>query len=485
MTKNVKNKVILIIALTALLALHLPFLTADPDIDISFSRGPFTDEGLNTIQMRNFINHGYLDINECDNLLKTPLYNLYLSPFLFIFGTDLPVARIAILFSVLLIAFFHFKRSERISFFFVIAVTGLLQYHLFHFSHFALAEMLAVMLITSGIMFFYQYTLSNHRKWLVMGALAIAMSYFAKIQFVYLIPLPPLLFFLMFRLRRRKDIITVLWCAILPAAVYFFAWFIPFREDYIHMMEGQSGTFSLGPKTFEYLRFNLEHFFFIREMMIISVIFTFSLAAGLYILLRKRHSIFFKVVFTASLLWFLLEAHKLTMVYLPTRYQVSLLFSMAMIISVVVFEWLSHSEDPVLIRSRILAWFILGLVFIQNIYDYRQSIDRRTYHLKEINDYMAKSESPGGPVLGAWAPSVTWKSRQRALPVWDRFLNYRDPVNTFQPAAIVSEVDEEDSNQAYKNQGIELASLADSIHETKIGHWHLRVYWIHPKKNAR
>jgi len=67
-----------IILFGLLLVAHLPFLDADPDINISYSRGPFTDEGLNTIQIRNLVNHGELNIEECDNLLKTPLFNFSL-----------------------------------------------------------------------------------------------------------------------------------------------------------------------------------------------------------------------------------------------------------------------------------------------------------------------------------------------------------------------------------------------------------------------
>ena len=46
-----------------LFLMHLPFLHADPDYNLSDSRDAFTDEGLNTSQLRNFINHGQLNFD--------------------------------------------------------------------------------------------------------------------------------------------------------------------------------------------------------------------------------------------------------------------------------------------------------------------------------------------------------------------------------------------------------------------------------------
>ena len=91
-----------IIMMALLFAAHLPFLQADPDIHISFSRGPFTDEGLNTIQVRNWVNHGQLDLAECDNLLKTPLLGLPLALTYKLFGATLAVSRLHVMVLVLI-----------------------------------------------------------------------------------------------------------------------------------------------------------------------------------------------------------------------------------------------------------------------------------------------------------------------------------------------------------------------------------------------
>ena len=40
---------------------QVPFVSSDPDFNISESRDANTDEGLNSCQIRNFVNHGDLN----------------------------------------------------------------------------------------------------------------------------------------------------------------------------------------------------------------------------------------------------------------------------------------------------------------------------------------------------------------------------------------------------------------------------------------
>ena len=66
------SKLLFFIILGLIFLAHLPFIGADPDRNMAVGRGPFTDEGLNTSQVRNWVNQGELNLSECDNLLKTP-----------------------------------------------------------------------------------------------------------------------------------------------------------------------------------------------------------------------------------------------------------------------------------------------------------------------------------------------------------------------------------------------------------------------------
>src|SRR3954471_7830586 len=60
----------------ALGILQIPFLTADADINLGASRGPWTDEGMYTMQVRNALLTGTIDINETDGLIKEPLFSV-------------------------------------------------------------------------------------------------------------------------------------------------------------------------------------------------------------------------------------------------------------------------------------------------------------------------------------------------------------------------------------------------------------------------
>ena len=480
-----KKRMVSLFLVLAVLALHLPFLDADPDINISFSRGPFTDEGLNSVQLRNFIEHGSLDMMESDNLLKTPLFNIYLAPFLLALGTSLAAARLAILAGVLAIFFFFSGNKEWRALLFILLPVTMLQYYVFHFNHFALAEMLSISFIVMGIYCFFLYSRDYNTRFLLLAGITVSMAYYAKFQFIYILPLPVLLFFLFGKLDNTRHLTLMILSITGPALLYLLAWFFPFREEFIFVMQGQSAAFSYGPVSLKYFFSNLINFFLVPEMAVFLTAFLAAFTAGIYFVTQKEKGLLFSVVFAASVVWFLLEASKLMMVYLPARYRVGLIFSMGLMISVVLYEWLSKRQDTLAKRSRIVAWFILALLVLENVYDLKNSFSRRTYHLKELNEYMRSADPADGPVLGAWAPSVTWRSGHRSFPVWNHFMNYRDPLKTFKPCAVVSEVDEEDSNQAYREQGIDLHSIADSVHQAKVGRWMLEVIWVNIRSNDK
>src|SRR5262249_45658871 len=140
------------------LLFELPFLHADPDINLSFSRDAFTDEGLMTSQLRNSINHGILNPLECDNYIKTPLFNLWLLLPFKIFGTRLEVARLAVLFFVLsaLFLFLRYGYSQKILLCFI--PVALFQYDLFQYAHFGLSEMMSACCIFIGILYAMEFS---------------------------------------------------------------------------------------------------------------------------------------------------------------------------------------------------------------------------------------------------------------------------------------------------------------------------------------
>jgi hypothetical protein len=43
---------------------------------------------------------------------------------------------------------------------------------------------------------------------------------------------------------------------------------------------------------------------------------------------------------------------------------------------------------------------------------------------------------------------------------------------------VISEIDERESDYAYKSQGIDLASISDSVKKYQLAAWQIHLYWI-------
>jgi hypothetical protein len=486
------SKTILFILLGLLFLSHLPFIEADPDRNMAVGRGPFTDEGLNTIQIRNWVNHGTLDLSECDNLLKTPLLGFPLALTYTVFGTGHIVSRLHVLVLLFLALLMIGLDKKHRWIIIVLSLISLFQYQVFQSSHFSMAEMLSVASVLLSIHFLarsFDPEFSQKKKYLqaIASGLFLSFAYYFKIQFLYLIiMLPAAMTILWFATKFlvRKAIIrqgfaiasTLLFFLLL----YLFAWYLPNKEAYDYMMVHQSGGFDLSEKTGEYIRFNLTYHFLRGWFQWFVYIFLALLVMG-FIILKRSTSRRYTVLFFSSLVWFLLELHKLTMVYLPTRYQVSLMVSMGLLMSVVSCELRSWPNARARLVFKVLTAGALIIMVVINGYHYTDTLRHRTFAIRDTNNYLAKTLDPDDVVLGAWAPSLTWESRAKALPVWNNFLNYQDPVNKFQPRMVIAETDEQDSEQAWSSQGISLQEISDSTKTVKIGHWVVEIYWLKPK----
>jgi len=263
-----KNILILSILLIILFISHFPFLEADPARSISFSRGPFTDEGLNTSQLRNFINHKYLDLTECDNLLKTPLFNSVLYFPLLIFGTGHLIARLTILISTLLLLMSYGEQKHLMNIAIVLVLTTFTQANIFQFTHFSLAEMLCVSFVLAAIAFYYRSRIScgnNSKKkiHILVAAIFITASFLAKIQFAYLLiffPLALLIEIILFKTPVKKTVPFIAITSMMSVAVlvlFLLFIYLPFREEFAKVLLYQSGGFEISTNLWEYLKFNL------------------------------------------------------------------------------------------------------------------------------------------------------------------------------------------------------------------------------------
>jgi hypothetical protein len=186
-------------------------------------------------------------------------------------------------------------------------------------------------------------------------------------------------------------------------------------------------------------------------------------------------------MFVLSSIWFAIELHKLSMLYLPSRYLVSYYFVAGLMCSTVLHQLISlHSQKTY--REKTL--FRIGitmtiLFFTANSVHYSFLLNRRTYNIEAINNYFSSTlKNSEQPVMGPWAPAATWDCKVRCIPVWKDFMNDKDITNRFHPQAILSEPNEDESNQAYSSQGINLNQLADSTREFQLGRWSVIVYWM-------
>ncbi|HRZ76641.1 MAG TPA: hypothetical protein P5248_04690, partial [Bacteroidales bacterium] len=84
-------------------------------------------------------------------------------------------------------------------------------------------------------------------------------------------------------------------------------------------------------------------------------------------------------------------------------------------------------------------------------------------------------------LLRAWAASACWGTHAVTKPVWNGYFNYEDPLGRFQPVLILSETDEEESDEAWRSQGIDLNAAADSVRVFPLWRYEVGMYWINGK----
>ncbi len=267
------DKIVFLVLLGLIFLSHFPFIEADPDLNLGIGRGAFTDEGLNTIQVRNWVNHGELSLSECDNLLKTPLLGFPLAVTYKVFGTGHVASRLHVLMLLFLAVLLVGRKKENRIWAGIFLLTTLMQYHISQSSHFSMAEMLSVGSALLSVHFLVNALNPRefqkpHRLHAFLAGLFISFTYYFKIQFIYLILLPAIVLLILWfsnnylfrrRIIHQGMILTGTVLAFL--LIYLLAWYLPNKEAYDLMMAHQSGEFSLTAKTWEYIRFNINFYF--------------------------------------------------------------------------------------------------------------------------------------------------------------------------------------------------------------------------------
>lgn len=469
---------------------HLLFLTADPNPNLSFSRGPFTDEGLYTSQIRNYLNHGSFSAGESDAFIKTPLFSLYLLPFFQFFSTSQSVGRMAVLAFVIVTFFLLSLKTGYREYLWLVILTSFTNYAVFSFTHICISEIISTTLILLGCFLLFEYFKTNKNiSLLVYSSLCISLSYYFKIQFIYSIVLLPAAIGLHeIFIERNKSISKIVYAIVVPTlfnltflALLIPLWYLPYSDIVKHVFTAQGGSrVEISLHSIIYFIRSVKIYLLDPRYFFLTLFFGISLLRGLYLFNKRQDNGPQWALFLVTLLWAVLEMHKLFMSYLPTRYMVSFFVAIGLFGSVVfVLNWKYSTVDSNRSREwRSVFVILLFLVSLSNVYNITRMFNDRTYFIREANTFLKNHYNSQGPVVGPWAPSLTWECKAVSLPAWRNYWNENDILSKYRPEIIISEPDEADSEGVFTYNNIKLTEQSSRIKKYTIGRWEVDMYWL-------
>ncbi len=469
--------------------LQLAFLKADPSLDISTSRGPFTDEGLNTIQARNYVNQGKWGLDDCDNLAKSPAYNAYLLVVFQTFGTSRTVARMSVLVASLLFFMLFTLLIKKPSIGLLWLLLGGLQYHLFQFFHFSMVEALAIQVIMVSLAFAYRFiqSKSQHVWWLILHFSGLFLALCLKVQFAYVLVLPlcTLLIWkrerLPGRLRFFRAIGLTSFLYGIAGLAYWLLWYQRVKPVFDKVVQQQLVERYHGDgNLLKALWGNLETFWLQPENLFIQLIFWLSLVWLTF--KRKQLHQNHRLLFFLSAAWALLEHHKLFIQWLPSRYALSLIAAQALVIALFLKEALRHSNP----FNKYLGVTALVIVLSFPQGNVRQLITlfrERTYQSQRVIDHFESYDFKGRKIAGTWATAIVWNQSAYVFPVWKDFTPMASFLEKHRPLMVVTEKDQEDSNRAFTDSGIVLEEYFGPARPENYGPYSLFIYALEEFQN--
>lgn len=471
--------------------LHVPFLNADPNTLITYGRDAFTDEGLYAAQVRNFINHNNLTLYESDALIKTPLLGLLQFSWLSIIGISLVKARLLTLFFVFITVFITTQLNKSYTLLMAILMACVYTMQpIFNYTHYSMAEVNSATLILCSIIFLTEAILNSNIKYSVIAAILLSCSWWLKIQFIYVVPamLMAILILFVFRLIKirklniatTKPLIAFSITILFFVTIFFVGWKMPHSKFFDYVMTDQTNDRWVPQnELYEYLDKMYEYYFSNEIFKPTVQLFYVASVIGLGLLLfsnNKKYSL----LLLFAIFWFVAELHKLKMFYLPVRYLVSLFLSGGFIFAIVSHELFSYRTTNQYLKNSCFIMAIFAIIFLlyNNALNYKNQYTTRTFNIKELNDYFSMYNFEKRPVIGAWAPSLTWKSSALTLPVWSNYFDINEIFLKHSPKVIITETDEADSGQAYLLNKINVEANADSVLYKKIDNWNIKIVWL-------
>jgi hypothetical protein len=387
--------------------------------------------------------------------------------------------------SLVLICFYFYTKQPNNKFsntFFLISV--LLQFHIFHYTHLALADMLGISFILLGYRAYVICLETSSKKYLLFACGFIAASYFTKLIFIYalfIIPFSTFTNFIIAEKGNKKNlfILFIYSCfyTLVFALSYFIIWYLP-NQDFFHFVLKMQSDYGAKKDMHSLLQrfsdninfyrkdsyFGLNIYLLYLNVFLVSIVMFFRKKLQL----EKLIPLFFFVIY-----WLVFEMIKYTNVYLPSRYIIPEIVANLLLLSMII-------QSIIIAYPKVKKWIITiaCALFLYNMFFYFQSFNRKQYQLKQINGYFSQIDFGNKPVMGNWAPSCTWSSKAYTKTLQNDYSAGKNLIKIDNPKAIITEIDENESNEIFSKQGINLMEHADSTRTFKVSYWTLVVYWM-------
>lgn len=492
MTKQKYINACYFLIFSVLFVLHIPFLNSDPDVNADpATRGAWTDEGLNSVQSRNYILTDTLSITDNDTWIQGPVYGLLQIPAFKLFGIHLSTARLIILALSYLLLLWAIMVSSARNLFAIFIFATLFEFHIFSFSHFSLPYMLSLSMVIIALVFFVKAVESRINVQIIKFTLISSLLFFAafltKVFFLYtlIIPILTLIVLLIgskdkgFRKKYFSMLILFAMSFLVLILVYYVAWYLPNQKFYDFVVFGHIDVLlpsTINESVFNFSK-NFRNLIWGTHLRYLFLLFIACIPINIYNLLSKKSSKTNLLISLIALIWFAIEIHRFAMWYLPFRYILGFIFSMFLFsTSTLIILW-DHQK-----KTRMFLIFVICIFLYLNLKDYKQSLDSRTYSLDSANTYFASAELKNYTVIGPWAASINWNSDAYILPVQYSTVSYKNVLKQHDKIAVVTEYNQEDNNLAFAKLGINLPAISDSLKEFILGPYKVNVYWLRKKQ---
>ena len=489
------KELVFVVSIVLLLLFHFSFLNADPDIDVSFSRGAWTDEGLYTSQVKNAIIKGEVNIMESSCMTITPLFSVINFIPYKVFGWSSLVSRLTVLaccLTIICFMFFKFKELQN-TILFLIPIL-LIEEHIFHFLHYSLADGLATLMIFLGCHFLYKSIIEQERKNCFYCTLFFTCSFLLKFQFFYVVLIIPifLLLWFIYQASRKKKLgfsiqkLLVSFSIAIAGFISFYIlfWYLPNKEMIDLVLENSTNTRAIQVEHLNVFGIIIDYLlniknFFIRSLDSAPVVigFLIFLPIGVSYLFFTQTTKFYQINFLISLSWIIVEMHKFSMNYLPTRYLLSLYFAMGLLIVIVFCESFSQLFNKQKVHKVVFSFLSIALISLTfiNCMEVKQSYERRSFDIELTNAYFNQYKFEDRPIMGSWASSLARDSRVTTIPFFEDYINHINIIKRFNPKVIIFEEIEE--NVLLKDN-IAIYEIADSVISRKVGIYDLKIAWL-------